>query len=207
MGKRHEHSLCWDCSRASKNGCPWAAEGKPVDGWRARKTTIRFSGEKTDSYHVWSCPLFDRDSERGGLKKVALGGDTKNEGSNSNQRGASDAVYRMAQFLGSGNLGSGNRPVVDYRDRQARVLSAERDIIELAYVILERAVLDWKLLEYGRKEAAMVDKGEWVQREDLVDFFFSKWFSRLCEPLQYTPEEIRAVLNIPEDARWTIKQS
>ena len=77
----------------------------------------------------------------------------------------------------------------------------------MAYVILERAVLDWKLLEYGRKEAAMVDKGEWVQREDLVDFFFSKWFSRLCEPLQYTPEEIRAVLNIPEDARWTIKQS
>lgn len=80
-------------------------------------------------------------------------------------------------------------------------MNEEREIIDLAYGILERAVLDWKLLEYGRKEAAMVERGEWVKRDDMVAFFFSKWFHRLCEPLHYSPEEIRAALNIPECAK------
>ena len=53
----------------------------------------------------------------------------------------------------------------------------------------------------------MVERGEWVKRDDMVEFFFSKWFHRLCEPLHYSPEEIRAALGIPESARWTKAKS
>ena len=203
MGKRHEHTLCWDCSHATDNKCPWATSERPVPGWRARPTTIRFASEKTDSFHVYYCPLFDRDAERGGLKKVALGGET-DERSNCNNSGLTATVYRMANVSHSGNLGSGDSPVADRRDRQARGLKADREILDLAFGIIEKAVQDWKVLEYGRKESAMVEKVDWVHREDLLEFFFSKWFARLCEPLAYTPEEIRAALNIPEELRWTM---
>ena len=208
MGKRHEHTLCWDCAKATSADCPWAESGIPVKGWRARPTDIRFACEHTSSFHVYSCPLFVRDGERGGLKKVALGGETHDK---SNGRGdkpcTTDAVYRMAQSVDSGHLGSGNSPVADSRNRKARILSEDRDLIDLAYGVLERAVLDWKALEYGRKESTMLEKTEWVERDELVEFFFSKWFSKLCEPLHYSPEEIRAALKIPEEARWTIKSS
>lgn len=206
MGSKHDHTLCWDCAKATSQDCPWAERGQPVEGWRAKKTKLRFSGELSDSYRVFSCPLFERDAVNGGMKKV--GGENDKSNGRGNQSRTTDAVYRMAQSSNSGNLGSGNCPVADRGDRQAWVLSEEnRDIIDLAYGILERAVIDWKLLEYGRKEAAMVERGEWVKRDDMVEFFFSKWFHRLCEPLHYSPEEIRAALNIPECARWMSAKS
>lgn len=207
MGGRFEHTLCWDCAKATSAECPWAESGTPVPGWKAKKTKLKFSREVSTSFHVKECPLFERDARHGGVDKyVALGGET-NERSNSNNGGATDAVYRMAQFLGSGYMGSRNCLVVDCGDRKARVLNSEREVLDLAYGILERAVMDWKALEYGRKETAMVEKAVWVERSEVVAFFFSKWFARLCEPLHYSPEEIRAALNIPEEARAWMTQS
>lgn len=204
MGKRHEHTLCWDCKNATSMDCPWVDRGVPVEGWRARKTTIRFACENSESYHVHFCPLFERDAANGGLKKVALGGENGKGNSGCGQSCTADARYRMAQHINPGSLGNSRGSVVDRGDRQTRLL---REDLDLAFGIIEQAVRDWKSLENGRKEETMVEKGEWVSRTELVEFFFSKWFSRLCEPLHYSPEEIREALRIPEDALWTIRQS
>ena len=105
-----------------------------------------------------------------------------------------------------GSLGHSNRPVADSQNGGTRVLNPppnDREILNLAYGILEGAVDDWKALDYGRKAEAMVERGEFVKREDMVEFFFSRWFTQLCEPLHYSPEEIREALNIPPDA-WRI---
>ena len=205
MGSKYDHTLCWDCAKATSPECPWAESGKPVEGWRAKKTKLRFSGEESDSYRVFSCPLFERDAVKGGMKKV--GGENDKGVCRGGKHSATDAVYRMALIANSGNLGSGDSALADCGDRQTRILNENRDVIDLAYGVLERAVMDWKLLEYGRKEAAMVERGEWVKRDDMVEFFFSRWFHRLCEPLHYSPEEIRAALGIPESARWTKAKS
>lgn len=213
MAMKHkfkEPAICWDCANATNNRCSWVDRGEPVEGWIARKTTIRFSGEETKSYCVHYCPFFERDAERGGLKKLPLGGEVENEGCNSNQRSTADAVYRMAQFSGSGNLGDSDSPLADYPNRKARLLKdnpQDREVLDLAFGIIEQAVRDWKVLEYGAKEDAMVEKGEWIHRKELVEFFFSKWFARLCEPLHYSPEEIRTALHIPEDALWKTRLS
>lgn len=209
MGSRYEFTLCWDCALATSDRCPWAESGQPVKGWKARSTKIRFSrGEISDSYHVYRCPLFVRDAKKGGMEKVALGGEANDKGSSSNKHSVTDAVYRMAVASGLEHLGDSNRPVANRGDRETRLLSPERDVIDLAYGVLERAVEDWKALEYGRKESAMIEKGAWVERSEVVEFFFSKWFSRLCEPLHYSPEEIRKALNIPEEAKqWMTKPS
>ena len=213
MAKRHhEHTLCWDCANATNNRCPWVDRGEPVEGWRARKTTIRFSGEETKSYCVHYCPFFERDAERGGLKKLPLGGEVDQHGKNlcRDKLCASAPVGGVVKLSDSRHLGSGDSPLAYYPDRKARLLKdnpQDREVLDLAFGIIEQAVRDWKVLEYGSKESAMVEKGEWIHRKELVEFFFSKWFARLCEPLHYSPEEIRTALYIPEDALWKTRLS
>lgn len=208
----NEHTLCWDCALATSDKCPWADHGEPVEGWGARATKIkhRYGGGETvitDSYHVWRCPMFIRDAERGGMKKVALGGETNDKGMCGNKPSSASAVYRMAQFPSLGDLGNRDCPVAHRGNGQTRVLNPppnDREILNFAYAILESAVEDWKALDYGRKTEVMAEKGEWVKRDETVAFFFSRWFAQLCEPLHYSPEEIRAALNIPPDAWWAV---
>ena len=209
----NEHTLCWDCALATSDKCPWADHGEPVEGWGARATKIKHrhgTGDAviTDSFHVWRCPLFERDAENGGRRKAALGGEENNDkGMRCGKPCTSSAVYRMAVTPCSGGVGNSNRPVADSQNRGTRVLNPppnDREILNLAYAILESAVEDWKTLDYGRKTEAMAEKGEWVKRDETVAFFFSQWFSLLCEPLHYSPEEIREALNIPPDAWWAV---
>lgn len=62
---RHEEgfatTLCFNCVNAV-NGCSWAREFKPVDGWTAKKTQIgnssNYNHRIIDSYYVTECPLF-----------------------------------------------------------------------------------------------------------------------------------------------------
>ena len=207
----NEHTLCWDCALATSDKCPWADHGEPVEGWGARATKIKHrhgTGDAviTDSFHVWRCPLFERDAAKGGCEKVALGGETNDKKHGGNKPSSASAVYRMAITPDSGRVGNSNRPVADSQNGGTRVLNPppnDREILNLAYGILEGAVDDWKALDYGRKAEAMVERGEFVKREDMVEFFFSRWFTQLCEPLHYSPEEIREALNIPPDA-WRI---
>lgn len=79
FSKKKRQTLCWDCANATKPWkCPWAAENhEPVPGWEAEKTIVnmRIRGKlyPTESYCVTACPLFERDSNDGGLYKAATG--------------------------------------------------------------------------------------------------------------------------------------
>ena len=69
--KKQDDTLCWDCKRAC-GGCPWSMSGthhgmtrkpSPVDGWKARETTVRMQSATDNtrsvvSYIVEACPLF-----------------------------------------------------------------------------------------------------------------------------------------------------
>ena len=199
----NEHTLCWDCKNATNNGCPWSDHAEPVPGWEARKTKIKFSGEKTDSYHVYSCPLFKRDAENGGACPVWGWKNKDDKGDGNGKHSASYALYRMAFVPDTRDLGSSVRHLANSEDGRAWVLKKPEylgDILDIGYGIIERAVYDWQTLEYGLSREAFIDGREFIKREEVVSFFFSKWFTRLCEPLHYSPEEIRDALNIPEDA-------
>jgi hypothetical protein len=80
----------------------------------------------------------------------------------------------------------------------------DRDALDLAFGIIERAVIDWRALDYGRLAEVMVD-GEAINRKETCEFFFSDWFKDLCNVTQFTPEQIRSFLHIPEDAMEIIQ--
>ena len=74
----------------------------------------------------------------------------------------------------------------------------------MSYGIVERAVLDWQALDYGRRESVMID-GLLVERLETCEFFFGDFFLRICDALSYTPRQIRRALHIPEDALEILK--
>ena len=205
-------TLCWDCANATNNFCPWAESGKPVDGWRATPTTIKQNGHVVaHSYHVHSCPMFKRDAEYGGRKKVVyhleyvpekpLKGESKSENCNSDKRGRADARSRVAQSDDPKSVDIRGDRVADKRDGKAwgALNHVERDPFDLALAIIERYVLDWRALEYGDRDYVLVD-GILVSKEDTLTFFFEPWFYDLCTAIHYTPKQIRKALRIPEDA-------
>ena len=55
-------TLCWDCGKATGKGdCPWANKFQPVDGWKAKPTTIKMRSHpdgEIQSYKVIECPLY-----------------------------------------------------------------------------------------------------------------------------------------------------
>jgi len=68
MAKKKPDQLCWDCKRAvncEPLTCPWAALGKPVDGWEAEKSEFNdWEGNskiKVQTYTITKCPLFIQD--------------------------------------------------------------------------------------------------------------------------------------------------
>lgn len=55
--------MCWRCGNACGK-CSWSREGKPVEGWKARKTTIKNRGKvEFHSYNIIFCPEFVQDVE------------------------------------------------------------------------------------------------------------------------------------------------
>lgn len=67
-------NICWDCGRNIAE-CPWLHEGKPVEGWTARKVTRKFGAYEPgpgrrlkwqQTYSVTACPLYEK--PRRGLK-------------------------------------------------------------------------------------------------------------------------------------------
>ena len=192
-GKVTPFTLCWDCANAS-GGCSWADELQPVEGWQAYPCVANSRYLPYDSFIVLTCPLFERDAVSGGQDRYLLGKKRKRNGTGNNRkRGSADVKNRMAQSHGSDR--------VDVRSSRISVRQDEstRDVIELAFGIVEQAVRDWKALDYGRKPEALMD-GVTVTRREVVRFFFSEWFLHLIEPFPYTPKQVRKALNIPENA-------
>jgi len=53
-----EDTLCWKCSNAY-SGCSWSKNFKPVEGWKAKKTTVNLGDRgNEESYMVYECPMF-----------------------------------------------------------------------------------------------------------------------------------------------------
>ena len=71
---KKEHTLCWDCAKATDDACPWVDAGMPVPGWWATPSKIKTCGICSDSYRVIKCPLFVRDADKAGLVKVPQNG-------------------------------------------------------------------------------------------------------------------------------------
>lgn len=65
--------LCWNCKRCTNPDgleCPWAAEGKPVEGWTAtpgREYFHEYAADPTKmksmgiTYSISACPLYVKD--------------------------------------------------------------------------------------------------------------------------------------------------
>lgn len=67
--EKHSRQLCWTCRRTSYGLCPWFSGYEPVNGWDATPTKVRtgmMRDKSVDSYHVKSCPLYEKGRERGG---------------------------------------------------------------------------------------------------------------------------------------------
>ncbi len=197
---KKEHTLCWDCAKATDDICPWVDAGMPVPGWWASPSKIKTCGVYSDSYRVIKCPMFVRDADKGGV--VPLKGERHNGIGNHHKHRPHDAWSRVAVTRrpvgvdnGGGNMAS---------DRSRKTWRVERNTLDLAFGIIERAVLDWRALDYGRLAEVMVD-GESINRKDTCEFFFSDWFYDLCNVTQFTPQEIRGFLHIPEDAMEIIQ--
>lgn len=196
MNKKHfqkTHTLCWDCANAT-GGCPWSQRGIPVKGWAAEPTKIRNMQGRISSYRVNWCPLFKRDAYGGGLSNWK--GD-EDESSSNTECVRTDSQHRMAESSRPDHVGCVRNPQTVRRDRKQQPVG--RDPSDLGFGIVERAVEDWKVLGYGKLPRGMVD-GIVVERDEVVRFFFTKWFAELIEPTGYTPRQIRKALRIPEDA-------
>ena len=71
----------------------------------------------------------------------------------------------------------------------------------LAEAIVERAVEDWKFLEYGLLDDIVFCGGR-IFKSELLEFFFSEWFEQLLESFtERTPSNIRRYLKITDDMR------
>ena len=76
--------------------------------------------------------------------------------------------------------------------------------VEIAAAIIERAVIDWQTLEYGKlKRAIGKQETSFVYTAEVEAFFHSKWFEYLLSLTlpRYTPQEVRAALKIKEPRR------
>ena len=202
---KKEHTLCWDCAKATDDACPWVDAGMPVPGWWATPSKIKTCGICSDSYRVIKCPLFVRDADKAGLVKVPLKGERHNGNSNHSKHRPADAWSRVAVSRRPVGVDNGSGAVA-HRGSGKAWRSVDRDTLDLAFGIIERAVLDWKALEYGRRAECVVD-GELVTRIESVEFFFSDWFYSLCNVTQFTPEQIRGFLHIQDDALEIIREA
>lgn len=65
-------TLCWDCANSTKpDVCPWVRDFNPVEGWEAKPR--RTGGWMPfDTYIVFDCPLFRRDSHNAGTEQNLL---------------------------------------------------------------------------------------------------------------------------------------
>ena len=63
--KDHRANICFGCAYPIAK-CPWLRADKPVPGWTAKKSIVRFTRTKNgraerysqETYHITACPLF-----------------------------------------------------------------------------------------------------------------------------------------------------
>ena len=89
----------------------------------------------------------------------------------------------------------------DVFGKKEPVTLEDEDCGTLAEAIIERAVEDWKFLEYGALEEIVFCGGR-IFKSEILEFFFSDWFEHLLESFtERTPQNIRRYLHITESMR------
>ena len=70
-----KHTLCWDCYHATnpEGACPWSVGFEQVPGWTAKMVNYRGYENGYKTFIVESCPLFERNAENFGLKRMEKG--------------------------------------------------------------------------------------------------------------------------------------
>ena len=63
-------TLCWSCARFCGQ-CSWSARFEPIAGWSAEEGSLtRQYGGTLKTYTVLQCPLYERDSEEDGNRRI-----------------------------------------------------------------------------------------------------------------------------------------
>lgn len=62
-GIQRSNTLCLRCRNSYTNGCSWARDCTPVDGWYALPRTITFQKNKEQSFMVLMCPMFKEEAQ------------------------------------------------------------------------------------------------------------------------------------------------
>jgi len=74
----------------------------------------------------------------------------------------------------------------------------DQDAENLAEAIIERAIEDWKFLEYGNLDN-ITFSGSRIKRSELLEFFFSPWFEQLLASFtDIPPNKIREHIKITD---------
>lgn len=89
----------------------------------------------------------------------------------------------------------------DLFGERKRIRLDGNDVINLASAICTRAVEDWRYLKDGALKSVPY-YGDRLHRDEILEFFFSKWFAMLLESFSdRTPEQIRGYLGITDDMK------
>lgn len=62
-GIQRSNTLCLRCRNSYTNGCSWARDFTPVDGWCALPTAITFQKKQEQSFMVLMCPKFKEEAQ------------------------------------------------------------------------------------------------------------------------------------------------
>lgn len=106
--------------------------------------------------------------------------------------------------MASNRYNSNNTPLFTPKQKSERSFASAKDeaCYNLACAVIEQAVIDWILLDYG-KFGVSRGNAQYIFRAEVESFFKSEWFDELLSYAlpQYTPQEIREQLHIAEPER------
>lgn len=111
--------------------------------------------------------------------------------------------------MGSNRFNNNHSPLYTPRKKVERSFKNSTDecYYNLVCGVLEQAVLDWQALGYGREGYRRLNS-EYIYRAEVQSFLQSEWFDELLSFAlpQYTPQEIREVLDVPESERRKMRE-
>ena len=58
------NTLCWKCKHASGNkACKWATRARPIEGWTADPSIIKYYWGNVNSFNITDCPKYEEGHE------------------------------------------------------------------------------------------------------------------------------------------------
>jgi hypothetical protein len=166
-------TLCWDCKHATDiDVCPWVRDGTPVEGWWAKRKDIR--------YRLEACGTHDLQTRMQETYCVMM----------------CPLFQRDSYRAGLTEMDEKNPSHVDISD------ATPLDLRRLSAAVITQAVMDWEKLGRGKLRKVVTAEGSTIKSFQLIDWFNSLDFAvMLSEVSNYTPEQIRKKLEVPNVSR------